>query len=302
MTTRRKFIRNAGAALAALSSSASFKLMALPETQTQLRRKIPGTDESLPLIGFGNSPAFRSNDIELSTILLEILLEYGGGYVDLGGSSRTTVNKLVHQMHATDAIFCGNSIGADNLASASSEIRALQVLQGGGPLDLVSVYDLDFYLANANMYRSLQENGLTRYVGVARSGKDHHATMMKLISDGAIDFVQTNYSMFEPEAADRLLPLAQDKGVAVLVNRPFMNGRYFPIVKNKPLPEWAAEFDCHSWAQFSLKFIASHPAVTSVLTETGKPKHARDNLSAGVGRLPDEKTRLKMLQLMKNIA
>ena len=108
--------------------------------------------------------------------------------------------------------------------------------------------------------------------------------------------------MLETEAEERLLPMARDKGVAVLINRPFLNGHYFSIVKGATLPEWAAEFDCHSWAQFSLKFILAHPAVNCVLTETTNPKHVIDNLDAGFGGLPDEKTRQRMIEVIRRLA
>jgi aryl-alcohol dehydrogenase-like predicted oxidoreductase len=124
--------------------------------------------------------------------------------------------------------------------------------------------------------------------------------MIDLMEAGSVDFVQVNYSMLEPEAGERVLPTAQDKGVSVLINRPFINGEFFSIVRGHELPEWAAEFDCESWAQFSLKFILSHPAVNCVLTETANPKHAVDNLGAGVGRLPDRETRQKMLALIQD--
>ena len=118
--------------------------------------------------------------------------------------------------------------------------------------------------------------------------------MIELMKTGTLDVLQVNYSMLEPEAAERVLPTALDQGVAVTINRPFINGRYFSVVSGKTLPEWASEFDCESWAQFSLKYILSHPAVSCVLTETENPKHAIDNLRAGLGRLPDEKMRQRM--------
>lgn len=124
---------------------------------------------------------------------------------------------------------------------------------------------------------------------------------MQLIERRVVDFVQINYSLVEPEAADRLLPLAMDNGVAVNINRPFINGQYFSIVKGKSLPEWAADFDCQSWAQFSLKYILAHPAVNCVLTETTNPKHAIENLQAGFGRLPDKKTQQRMRQVMLDL-
>ncbi len=118
--------------------------------------------------------------------------------------------------------------------------------------------------------------------------------MMKLMEDGALDFIQINYSMMEPEAANDILPLAQETGTTVITNRPFINGEYFGLVSDQKLPEWAAEFDCHSWAQFSLKYILAHPAVNCVLTETSNPQHAIDNLGAGFGRLPDIEQRQRM--------
>jgi diketogulonate reductase-like aldo/keto reductase len=119
--------------------------------------------------------------------------------------------------------------------------------------------------------------------------------MQKMMATGTVDFLQVNYSPLEPGADQQVLPMALDQGVAVTINRPFINGDYFSLVRDQPLPEWAAQFDCDSWAQFSLKFILSHPAVTCVLTETANPRHALDNIGAGFGRLPDEKTRQRMV-------
>ena len=116
-----------------------------------------------------------------------------------------------------------------------------------------------------------------------------------------LDFVQLNYSLLEPESGERLLPLAEEMGVAVIINRPFVNGAWFGIVKDTPLPEWAEEFDCNSWAQFSLKWILANPAVNCVLTETANPRHAADNLSAADGTLPDAAQRQRMADLIRNL-
>jgi aryl-alcohol dehydrogenase-like predicted oxidoreductase len=121
-----------------------------------------------------------------------------------------------------------------------------------------------------------------------------------LLQSGTADFVQFNYSMLEPESGVRLLPMARDKGVAVVTNRPFVNGQYFPLIREKKLRQWEADFDCDSWAQFSIKYILSNPAVNCVLTETTKPHHAVDNLTAGFGSLPDDQTRIRMLELIQS--
>ena len=146
----------------------------------------------------------------------------------------------------------------------------------------------------AGEFRALKEEGLLRYVGIGRPHKRFYPAMMQLMQDDVVDFIQVNYSMLEPEAADEIIPMAMDKGVAVVINRPFINGDYFGLVKGHNLPDWAAEFDCESWAQFSLKYIVSHPGINCVLTETSNPEHVVDNLGAGFGRRPDPKTRERM--------
>jgi diketogulonate reductase-like aldo/keto reductase len=148
---------------------------------------------------------------------------------------------------------------------------------------------------------ALKEEGKVRYLGVARSGRQNFDSMVQLIESGLIDFVQVNYSLVEPEAAERVLPAAADRGVAVIINRPFQNGNYFSMVRGKELPEWAADFDCHSWAQFSLKFILAHPAVNCVLTETTDPDHAIDNLGGGFGRLPNDQELAKMREVIRSM-
>ena len=127
-------------------------------------------------------------------------------------------------------------------------------------------------------------------------------TMMKIMGTGSLDFLQVNLSPLETDAEDRILPMAMDKGVAVTINRPFVNGRYFSIVKGHELPAWAVEFDCTSWAQFSIKYVLAHPAVTCVLTETANPKHILDNLGGGIGRLPNQETRKKMRELIQSFS
>jgi len=196
-------------------------------------------------------------------------------------------------------LFVGTYLGTVQYEAMAAELARVRDAQGKDSLDLVLTYDFKEILAEPERYRRLKEAGLTRYIGVARHKLEFHEPMVQLMEMGAVDFVQVNYSLLEPEAADTVLPMAQEKGVAILVNRAFANGDYFDLVRDKELPEWAAEFDCESWAQFSLKFILSHPAVTCVLTETANPEHLVDNLGAGMGRLPDEAMRSKMLELMQ---
>ena len=264
-------------------------------------RLIPGTDETLPIVGLGNSVSFRDKDLSVASQLVDVFLEQGGSYIDVGGVSRFSVGQLAREKDATDKLFLGNYLDPKDEQAMREEARTVANAQGKNALDLVHTRDLQGYRAQIGQYRALKAAGLVRYIGVARSGQQNFDAIMKLIDDGLVDFVQINYSMVEPEAADRLLPLARDRGVAVNISRPFINGRYFGMVSGQELPDWAAEFDCESWAQFSLKFILAHPAVNCVLTETANPAHALDNLGAGYGRLPDAATRQRMLNVMQNL-
>jgi len=299
MTDRRVFLKAAGAA--ALTSV--YPGAAFASDQSLLpSRPIPGTDEELPIIGLGNSRAFAEGDLDLSRQLIEILRSRGGRYIDTLGASRFTVAAIMQDQRLQSELFVGTYLGTVQYRNMAEELDRVRKAQGKERLDLVLTYDFADFLADPGKYRRLKDDGLTRFIGGARHRVEFHEAMMRLMGLDAVDFIQVNYSLLETEADERLLPMAQDKGVAILVNRPFMNGEYFDIVGGHELPEWAAEFDCSSWAQFSLKFILSHPAVNCVLTETANPAHVVDNLQAGLGRLPDEATRQKMLELVRGLA
>ncbi len=288
MIDRREFMQHTGAAALTALATPAWGAERLPT------RLIPGTDESLPIIGLGNSRAFAAADLSVASSVLDTFLQYGGGYVDISGSSRFTVGKIVADRRAQHNTFLGNYLNGQNLDEMRAEIRKLQLVQGDGALDLSMKRDVADLGARAAEFRVLKEEGLLRYVGIGRPHQRFYPAMMKLMEDGVVDFIQVNYSMLEPEAAEQILPLAVEKNIAVVINRPFLNGDYFGIVKGQELPDWAAEFNCESWAQFSLKYILSNPAVNCVLTETSNPKHLIDNLGAGFGVMPDAATRQKM--------
>ncbi|MFT4564603.1 MAG: aryl-alcohol dehydrogenase-like predicted oxidoreductase, partial [Gammaproteobacteria bacterium] len=247
-----------------------------------------------PIVGLGNSRVFAEGDIEASKAVLETFLAHGGAYVDVSGSSRFTVGKILADLDAQSVSFLGNYLSGQNPEQMRAEIRKLQSVQGEGPIDLSMKRDVADLAARADQFRALKEEGLLRHVGIGRPHQRFYPAMMELIRDSVVDFIQVNYSMLEPEAADEILPMAKDHNVAVVINRPFMNGDFFGVVRGHDLPEWAAEFDCESWAQFSLKYILSNPTVNCVLTETSNPKHVIDNLGAGFGAMPDAATRKKM--------
>ena len=297
MTSRRDFLRSSGA----VALSSALPALTLAHDKPEIHsRPIPGTGEELPMVGLGNARIFQEGDLEATRNLIELFVSYGGSYIDTLGPSRFTVASVMQAHDLQSRLFVGTYLGTVQHDAMVEELGRVRAAQGKETLDLVLTYDFNEILAEPDKYLRLREEGLTRYIGVARHKREFHEPMMRLMEAGAVDFVQVNYSLLEPEAGDTVLPMAQDKGVAILVNRPFINGDFFDVVRGRELPGWAAEFDCESWAQFSLKFILSHPAVTCVLTETTKAEHLADNMAAGMGRLPDAAARAKMLELVQS--
>jgi aryl-alcohol dehydrogenase-like predicted oxidoreductase len=297
---RRKFITGTAATFAGLSAPFASTLadVAAPKLPT---RPIPSTGEALPIIGLGNSVAFRSDDESMTRQLLELLIEKGGAYVDVAGGSRSTVARAASKIGAGDRLFLGTYSEETDDVAVRTDLAGVRAILDDAPLDLVLTRYVEDFAKRSKEFRALKDEGIVRYVGVARSSREYYPAIMQLMKSGALDFVQVNYSLLETEAENELLPLAQEKGIAIVVNRPFINGDYFSLVKGRTLPGWVVEFDCKSWAQFSLKFILGNPAVNCVLTETANPKHALDNLDAGFGRLPDVKARKRMRQIMQDL-
>lgn len=297
MTNRRDFLKSTGAA----ALGAAMPAFAFGHDKLEIHsRPIPGTGEELPMVGLGNSRVFQEGDLEATRELIELFLSYGGSYIDTLGPSRFAVASVMQAHELQSRLFVGTYLGTVQHEAMVEELERVLKAQGKDVLDLVLTYDFNEILAEPERYVRLKEEGLTRFLGVARHKLEFHEPMMQLMDMGIVDFVQVNYSLLEPEAGDTVLPMAQETGVAILVNRPFTNGDYFDVVRDRQLPEWAADIDCQSWAQFSLKFILSHPAVTCVLTETANPDHLVDNMAAGMGRLPDEPMRQKMLEFVQS--
>ena len=291
MLNRREFLAAAGAsALVGLPAAASTTLNMRP---------IPGTDEYLSEVGLGNSAAFKGGDVETTRSLLQTYFGRGGRYVDCAGSSAELVAKTARELGFTDQSFLGVYLGGGEPEQSEKSARALLDIAGKDAIDLAHTYPEDG-VPNWDQFRRWKDEGLARFIGLARHRPEYYDMMMKVMATGTMDFLQVNLSPLETEAEERILPMALDQGVAVTINRPFINGEYFSVVRGKTLPEWAKEFDCNSWAQFSLKYVLSHPAVTCVLTETANPRHVVDNLGGGVGRLPDQATRAKMRELIQS--
>jgi len=295
MTNRRQFLHIAGATTLA----ATMPARGAPH-KIALRR-IPGKDESLSSVGLGNSSAFRNRDFASSRELLQTYFDRGGRYVDCGGEGALLVASTARSLGRGGELFLGAYFNGGREDASRTAAEQLRATAGKDSLDLMHTYPEDG-VPNWDVFRRWRDDGLTRYIGLARHNVRYYDAMMKIMATDTMDFLQVNLSPLETDAEDRILPMALDKGIAVTINRPFINGQYFSIVKGRQLPAWAIEFDCTSWAQFSIKYVLSHPAVTCVLTETANPEHVLDNLGGGIGRLPDQDTRKRMRDLIQSFS
>ncbi|WP_420449817.1 aldo/keto reductase [Candidatus Palauibacter sp.] len=306
-TTRRDFLMSLAGAGAVLAAPRAVFGNTLSAQETLPTRPIPGTEETLPIVGFGSSkPVLEipTEGTEPVAGVIRMLLEYGGRVVDT--SPRTPdidaeFGQVLVAPEFSGRLFVATKINTDGEASGIAQMRQNQELVAGSrTLDLLqveSMRDLDVHWPNVRRWK---DSGEARYIGVTTSSIAQHEAFEAFMRTQPLDFVQMNYSVMEPNAEDRLLPLAQDLGLGVLTNRPFMNGTYFGRVSGRDLPEWASEFDCASWAQFSLKYILAHPSVTCALTETTNPEHMAENIESAFGRLPDEATKRRMRELVQD--
>jgi diketogulonate reductase-like aldo/keto reductase len=234
-----------------------------------------------------------------------MLVEKGGRVVDTSPRTAEVDAKfgaLLNLPALREKLFIAAKINTNGKQAGIDQMLQMLRLWKRETLDLVqveSMRDLDTHWPSL---REWQASGKARYLGITVSTDAGHGRMEAFMRAERFNFVHMNYSIVETRAEERLLPLARDRGMAVLINRPFMNGTYFQRVANRKLPEWAADFNCTTWAQFSLKYILSHPGVTCVFTETTNPVHMLENIQAGLGRLPDEATRRRMRELIQTFS
>ncbi len=297
---RRSFLRDGSAALA-LTAGMPLDLFAQEARARIPTRPIPATGEQLPIIGFGGSAAFSGDDFAAAAALLDALGDAGGKFIDTWPQAERMLGRYAAENAAHDELFLGTNLTPRNAEANRRAISMSKERQGKETLDLIQLPRPNDLSWQWQVVRSWKDEGHARYIGIAVTGQQFFDDVETLLKSGEADFIQINYSMMEPEAGERLLPLARDKGVAVISNRPFMNGQYFPKVAGRELPAWAADFDCRSWAQFSLKWILANDIVNCAITETTKLHHAVDNLSAGFGRLPDSRERDRMQAFMRSI-
>lgn len=302
VTTRRDFLALAAAAgLGGLSTSAVFAQASMPT------RPIPVSGERLPVIGLGSSKVVQqieTNGTEPVVAVLRALVEAGGKLVDTWPRNEHNdagFGRAIAEPDLRNALFVTTKIDRVGKEAGIAQFNAALRNYSRDTIDLAQIFsltDLDVHWPSLEQWKA---EGRARYIGVTVAEPRLHSALEEFLGRARPDFMQVNYSITERMAEDRLLPLAADNGVAVLVNRPFMNGAYFDRLEDRPLPDWVAELGATTWAQFSLKYILANPAVTCVLTETSNPHHMHENAASAFGELPDADARARMRALIDEL-
>jgi aryl-alcohol dehydrogenase-like predicted oxidoreductase len=304
MITRRDALKIGAGATAAFF----WTPLRADEKEKLLTRPIPSSGEKLPLVGIGTSRRYDVSTAEERGPLREVLRELprmGGKLVDTApsyGNAETVVGDLVAELGNRDQLFIATKVGAGRngaeagLAEMNESLRRLRTNR----VDLLQIHNLAGVDEMLPVLRKWKDDGKTRYIGISTSSDRQYEQLEAVMKREPLDFIQIDYAIDNRLAADRILPLAADRKIAVLTNLPFGRGRVLQAFRDKPIPGWARELGIASWAQFALKYIVSHPAVTSAIPGTAKIEYLKDNLGAARGPLPDEETRKKMVAFLES--
>jgi len=286
------------ALLAALAAAAAARPALAQKRMTT--KPIPSTGQALPVIGLGTWQTFDvGSDAAARARLRETLALLNGNLVDsspMYGSSETVAGDLIAERGMRDKLFVATKVWTtgreEGIRQMETSLKRLRVER----MDLMQVHNLADVATHTETLQEWKQKKRIRYIGITHYTSSAYAEVERWLKTKQYDFLQINYSLGERESENRLLPLAQELKVAVIANRPFAEGALFRRVKGKPLPPWAAALGIASWAQYFLKWIVSHPAVTCAIPGTGNPKHMRDNLGAGVGKLLSAEQRKQMTE------
>jgi diketogulonate reductase-like aldo/keto reductase len=294
-TTRRTFVQ---AALAATAATALLPISLHAQAGPPVRRPIPSTREEIPIVGLGtwitfnvgNDPALRDE----CAGVMAAFFEAGGRMIDsspMYGSSQPVIGYGLQKLGRPSALFSAEKVWTSSAAAGPPQIEQSRRFWGVPKFDLVQVHNLLTWKPHLQTLFQMKAAGTVRYVGITTSEGRRHDLVEQIMRNEPIDFVQLSYNVVDREAEARLLPLASERGIAVIVNRPFRQGALTDRLKKEQLPEWAAELGVSSWAQLILKFILSHPAVTVAIPATSRVDHVRENLAAAAGPMPDQAMR-----------
>ena len=315
MLTRREYLASTakvGAALAlpqALAACAG--ALVDPAGGRVMTRPIPKTGEQIPIVGLGSSATFSqvagAADTEAIKSVFSAMLEQGGTVFDTApgyGASEEVAAKAVNDLGVRDRVFWATKLNVAGRGAGADPARARQQVDtsfarlGRDKIDLIQVHNLADMATQFPILEEYKQAGRVRYIGTTTTSQQQYETLLTLMRDEPLDFIGIDYAVDNQEAEERVFPLAQERGIGVLVYLPFGRTRLWERVEGHEVPAWAAEFGAATWAQFFLKFAASHPAVTAVTPATSKPHHMVDNMTAARGRMPDAAERKRMVDFI----
>lgn len=306
--TRRTFLKLMGAGAAAAAMPPWRAGAAAPSGM--IEKPIPSSGEALVAIGMGTWQTFNvGGDAQLRADrarVLEAFFKGGGQMVDsspMYGSSQDVVGYALNALGRPPRLFSADKVWTRDGAATREQAGESAARWRIKRFDLMQVHNLLSWRAHLDTLEAMKEAGEVRYIGITTSHGRRHGEFERVMRDRDLDFVQLTYNMVDRDVEDRLLPLAREKGIAVIANRPFRGGRLVDRLQRggKPLPDWAGEIDCENWPQFLLKFIVSHPAVTCAIPATTRVEHMNENMGAARGRLPDAATRRRMLEYLHGL-
>ena len=300
-TSRRTVLKVVGVS----SLTPSIALQATDAKNYMARRIIPSTGELLPVIGLGTSRVFDTNLSEKSLNprkeIVKALLDHGGSLIDTSpmyGRAEEVTGKIAQDLKVNDRLFMATKVWIEGKEAGEIQMNASSKKLNKAVIDLMQIHNLLDWKTHIKTLYEWKEQGKINYIGISHFRSNAFNQIEKIIAKERIDFAQFNYSLEEREAEKRLLPLCREKGVATLINRPFMRGKLFKAVARKKLPSWAYEYNVNTWSQFFLKFILANQAVTTVIPATSNPAHMIDNLIGGIGPIPEVGLQKKMVEVV----
>ena len=301
-TSRRTVLKVMGVS----SLTPSMALQATDAKNYMARRIIPSTGELLPVIGLGTSRVFDTNLSEKSLNprkeIVKALLDHGGSLIDTSpmyGRAEEVTGKIAQDLKVNDRLFMATKVWIEGKEAGEIQMNASSKKLNKAVIDLMQIHNLLDWKTHIKTLYEWKEQGKINYIGISHFRSNAFSQIEKIITKERIDFAQFNYSLEEREAEKRLLPLCREKGVATLINRPFMRGKLFKAVARKKLPSWTYEYNVNTWSQFFLKFILINPAVNTIIPATSDPIHMVDNLFGGIGPIPEGNLQKKMVEIVE---
>jgi diketogulonate reductase-like aldo/keto reductase len=303
---RRRFLQaSAGLTAAAISWPALLSAREL----AAIKKAIPKSGEQLPVIGMGTSRTFDiDNDpqqLASLTEVLQIFFDQGGAVIDsspMYGNAEQVTGDLLKTIKNKQALFAATKVWTWGKQEGIAQMQRSSQRMGVKVFDLMQIHNLRDWEVQLETLKAWKAEGKVRYIGITTSHGRFHDELEVILENEPFDFVQFSYNIMNRTVEERLLPIARERRIATLINRPFARGDLFRVVKGKALPAWASEMDVKSWGQFFLKFVVSHPDVTCAIPATSKPHHMLDNMGAGFGRLPDAAMRQRMIRYIETLA